>query len=403
VRPGAGPPVPRLRLADLLPVGSLGLRTRRLRAALSALGIAIGIAAIVAVVGITSSSQASLLAQIDRLGTNLLTVANGQTVGGGHAELPVTAVPMITRMAGVEHVTGTATLAAAAVYRSDKVPAYDTRGLAVTATGGNLLATLNSSLRAGRFLNRATERANVTVLGYSAAQGLGISAAQLPARVWISGTWFDVVGILNPLPLAPTVDRSALIGDPAAAADFGYDGHPSYIYVRAGDAAVTQVAALLAATVNPADPEQVTVSRPSDALAARAAVATSGTTLYLGLGAVALLVGGIGIANVMVISVLERRGEIGLRRALGAAGRHIAAQFLTEALLLAIAGGALGLLAGTASTAVVARASHWTLGIPLAGLYGAFGVAIAIGALAGLYPAMRAARLSPTEALRGST
>jgi putative ABC transport system permease protein len=396
----ASTPRPTMRARDIFTVATLGLRVRRLRAALSAIGIAIGIAAIVAVLGITRSSQASLLAQLDRLGTNLLTVSNGQTVAGTTAELPATSVPMIIRMQGVEHATGTAQLPNIAVYRTDKVPGYDTQGLAVTATSGSLLATLNGSMNAGWFLNAATGRANVTVLGFSAARALGISAGQLPARVWISGLWYDVAGILNPLPLAPDIDRSALIGTPDAERNLGYDGHPSNIYVRAATSDVPRVASLLAPTVNPPDPEQVTVSRPSDVLTARIAVAGSGTSLYLGLGAVALLVGGIGIGNVMVIGVLERRGEIGLRRAIGAGARHIAAQFLTESLILAVLGGALGLVAGAAITAGVAHASHWTLDIPAAGLFGAFGIAAGIGALAGLYPAMRAARLSPADALR---
>ena len=393
-------PTPRLRGADVLPLGTLGLRARRLRTALSALGIAIGIAAIVGVLGITQSSRANLLHQIDRLGTNLLTVANGQTVGGQVAELPAAAPAMIARMTDVQQVTRTAQLADVSLYRSARVPAYNTQGLAVRAADTQLLATLSGTMNAGWFLNRASAHAEVTVLGHDAAHALGISAAQLPARVWISGYYYDVVGILDPLPLAPEIDRSALIGFPAAARDFGFDGHPSLIYLRTDTAHVTDVAALLGATANPEDPEQVTVSRPSDTLTARAAVASTTTALFLGLGAVALLVGGIGVANVMVIGVLERRNEIGLRRSLGAAGRHITAQFLTESLLLSALGGMAGVLAGLGLTAAIARARHWRLAVPPLQSFGAFGVALVIGAIAGLYPALRAARLNPADALR---
>jgi putative ABC transport system permease protein len=393
-------PTPRLRGADVLPLGTLGLRARRLRTALSALGIAIGIAAIVGVLGITQSSRANLLHQIDRLGTNLLTVANGQTVGGQVAELPAAAPAMIARMPDVQQVTRTAQLADVSLYRSARVPAYNTQGLAVRATDAQLLATLSGTMNAGWFLNRANAHAEVTVLGYDAAHALGIGTAQLPARVWISGYYYDVVGILDPLPLAPEIDRSALIGFPAAARDFGFDGHPSLIYLRTDTARVTDVAALLGATANPEDPEQVTVSRPSDTLTARAAVASTTTALFLGLGAVALLVGGIGVANVMVIGVLERRNEIGLRRSLGAAGRHITAQFLTESLLLSALGGVTGVLAGLGLTAVTAHARHWRLAVPPLQSLGAFGVALVIGAIAGLYPALRAARLNPADALR---
>ena len=402
------PPRPRrstLRPADTLRTGLAGLRYRRTRAALSALGIAIGIAALVAVLGITRSSQSALLAEIDQLGTNLLTVTNGQTIDGQEAELPVTATPMIRRIAGVEQAAPTAVLANARVYRSDRIPVYDTGGLAARAADPALLAVLGGTLRQGTFLNAAEARYPVTVLGYQAAQSLGIAdlgteTGTGPPRVLIGARWFTVAGILNPLPLAPEIDRSALIGFPVAAADLGYDGHPSRIYVRTDVDATTQVAALLGPTASPQTPGGAAVSQPSAALTARLAVASASTTLFLGLGAVALLVGGIGIANVMVIAVLERRSEIGLRRALGAARAHIAAQFLTEAVMLGALGGGVGLLAGAGVTEVLARSRHWTLLIPPQALWGGPAVAVTIAALAGLYPAARAARLSPTEALR---
>ena len=402
------PPRPRrstLRPVDTLRTGLAGLRFRRTRAALSALGIAIGIAALVAVLGITRSSQSALLAEIDQLGTNLLTVTNGQTLGGQEAELPVTATPMIRRIAGVEQAAPTAILASARVYRSDRIPVYDTGGLAARAADPALLAVLGGTLRQGTFLNAAEARYPVTVLGYQAAQSLGIAdlgteTGTGPPRVLIGAQWFTVAGILNPLPLAPEIDRSALIGFPVAAADLGYDGHPSRIYVKTDVNATAQVAVLLGPTASPQTPGGAAVSQPSAALTARLAVAQASTTLFLGLGAVALLVGGIGIANVMVIAVLERRSEIGLRRALGAARGHIAAQFLTEAVILGAVGGAVGLLAGAAITEVVARARHWTPLIPPQALWGGLAVAVTIAAVAGLYPATRAARLSPTEALR---
>ena len=406
--PPVAPPRPRrstLRPVDTLRTGLAGLRYRRTRAALSALGIAIGIAALVAVLGITRSSQSALLAEIDQLGTNLLTVTNGQTVGGQEAELPVTATPMIRRIAGVEQAAPTAVLANARVYRSDRIPVYDTGGLAARAADPALLAVLGGTLRQGTFLNAAEARYPVTILGYQAAQSLGIAdlgteAGTGPPRVLIGARWFTVAGILNPLPLAPEIDRSALIGFPVAAADLGYDGHPSRIYVKTDVDATTQVVVLLGPTASPQTPGGAAVSQPSAALTARLAVASASTTLFLGLGAVALLVGGIGIANVMVIAVLERRSEIGLRRALGAARVHIAAQFLTEAVMLGAVGGAVGLLAGAAITEVLARSRHWTLLIPPQALWGGLAVAVTIAALAGLYPAVRAARLSPTEALR---
>lgn len=391
-----------LRLLDLLPIAALGIRARPVRAALSALGIAIGVAAIVAVLGITQSSNAHLLAQIDALGTNLLTVVNGHSLQGDETELRPTAPAMIRRIDGVTDVAPTAQLTAVSVFRTDRVPVYETGGIAVRAADPSLLAALDGTIIHGGYLNAATSRYPATVLGYQAARTLGIPNLDQPARLWLGRRWFTVTGILARLPLASEIDRSALIGFPVARQLLGYDGHPTRIYIRTVTARTAAVAALLAPTADPQSPEDVDVSRPSDALAARAAAASSATVLYLGLGATALLVGAIGIANVMVVAVLERRTEIGLRRALGATQAHVAAQFVTEALLLACIGGTTGVLLGTGATAVVALLRHWTLLIPATAIYGGLGSAICIGVIASLYPAARAARLTPTEALRAT-
>jgi putative ABC transport system permease protein len=396
------PPTPRSRLrpGDLLPVGTVGLRARRLRAGLSALGVAIGIAAIVSVLGITRSSQADLLAQIDRLGTDLLTVVNGRSIQGLEAQLPARAAGMLGRIDGVRQVAPTAQLTGVNVYRSDKIPAAQTGALTVRACDPALLATLDGRLRHGGFLNPATARYPATVLGYQAAATLGIATLEQPTRVWLGGHWFTVVGILEPLPLAPEIDRSALVGFPVATRLLGYQGHPSRIYLRTDTERTTQVAGLLAATADPQHPEQVQASRPSDALTARVAAKSATTGLFLGLGAVALLVGGIGIANVMVIGVLERRGEIGLRRALGAARGHVAAQFVVESLLLAAVGGTTGVAVGAAITIAVADRQQWAVQLPAVAVWGGLAGALAVGVVAGLYPALRAARLAPTDALR---
>jgi len=403
-RPSA-PPAPspaRLRPGDLASLASIGLRTRKLRAGLSALGVAIGVAAIVAVLGLAASSQAALLAEIARLGTNLLTVTNGQTLTGSTAELPEAAPGMIGRLPGVTAVEATGTLSNVSAYRSPLIPSIETSGLSVDAATLGLPAVAGTSLAQGRFLNAATAREPVAVLGAVTARLLGIDRIRPGMRIWAGGQWFYVTGILNPATYAPQLDSAVLVGFPAAKKYLNFDGHPSEIYVRTtpnNQAATTAVDNLLGAQANPENPSQVTVSQPSDALTAQADAKSALGTLFLGLGAVALLVGAIGVANIMVISVLERRSEIGLRRALGATRGQIRAQFLAEAILLSLAGGAAGVILGVAATAAYARGHGEAVVIPPQAWAGGLAAAVIIGALAGLLPAIRAARLSPTQAL----
>jgi putative ABC transport system permease protein len=387
---------------ELVRIGGRGLRSRRLRSSLTTLGIAIGIAAMVAVLGISEASRASLLDVLDRLGTNLLTVTPGQSMfTGDQATLPDDASLMIRRIGPIEGVSGVASISTT-VRRTDRISASETGGIAVLAAESSLLRTLDGTLARGRFLDAASERYPTVVLGSVAAARLGIVDLDANVQVFLGGRWFTVIGILDPLPLAPEIDRSALIGFPVAKSLFGADGSASTIYVRALPGSVGDVRTVLAATANPAHPEEVRVSRPSDAIEARAAASTTFTGLLLGLGAVALLVGGLGIANVMLMAILERRSEIGLRRALGATRVHIAVQFVAEAILLAAIGGALGVGLGSTIAAVYAHGQGWPLVVPVVGVAGGLLAAVLIGGAAGLYPALRAALVSPTDALRGA-
>jgi len=389
----------RMRPRDVLRVGGAGLRTRPLRAFLSALGIAIGIAAMVAVVGISSSSRAELDRQLAALGTNLLTVAPGNTIFGGAAELPTESVAMIARIRPVRQVAATGTVTGVKVYRTDRIPEAQTGGISVLAAHVNLPQTVGATLANGRWLNAATAQYPAAVLGSATARRLGIATAGEGVQVYVGRRWFTVIGILYPVPLAPELDSAALIGWPAAQSYLDFDGHPTTVYTRTVDSAVEAVRGVLAATANPQAPNEVRVSRPSDALAARQATDRTFTALLLGLGAVALLVGGVGVANTMVISVLERRAEIGLRRSLGATRGQIRLQFLAESLLLSALGGIGGMALGVAVTAAYATTQTWPTVVPAWATAGGVGATLVIGAVAGLYPAIRAARLAPTEAL----
>jgi len=389
----------RLKAGDLISLASLGLRIRRLRTALSALGICIGISAIVGVLGITQSSQSDLLAQIDRLGTNLLTVQNGRQFNGGEANLPVSATAMIGHIPAVQHVSATALLSQP-VFRTDLVPSFETGGIGVRATETSLIGALDGTVLHGTFLNAASARYPAAVLGFGAAEYLGIDRLDRPTRVWIGGRWFTVIGILERLTLAPEIDQSVLVGWPIAESALGFNGYPTRIYVRVQTDQVTAVDALLAPTANPQNPDQVAVSRPSDALAARLAVQSSSTTLILGLGAIALLVGGVGIANVMFISVLERRSEGSVARWARPAHTSPPSSWRSRCYFRRWVVCSASSSDSEPRPRAYATAQGWSVLIPPIAIWAALFAAVVIGAAAGLYPALRAARLNPTDALR---
>ena len=392
-RHGLGP-------ADRLRLGALGLTSRKGRAALSALGVAIGITAMVAVLGLSESSRADLNDQLDALGTNLLVVQPGQDMMGEDATLPDSSVDMIARVPTVEATAATYAVDAT-VQKSDRVPDAQTGGITVAAVSPDLFTAVSAQLRRGRWLDAATGAYPAVVLGSTTARRLGIGPIDEGVRVWLGDRWFAVVGVLEPVVLAPELNETALIGRAVAAKLYDdQDLSPTTVYARVDPDQVVATRALLGRTANPSSPSAVDVSRPSDALAAQATADESLTTLTLGLGAVALLVGAVGIANVMVISVLERRREIGVRRALGATRAGIGSQFLTESVLLSLLGGLIGGVLGVAATAAFALHQDWGVVLPWRPVLAGLGCSLLVGTVVGLYPALRAASVPPTEALR---
>ncbi|GAA0392907.1 ABC transporter permease [Streptomyces luteireticuli] len=389
----------RLSVRDVLALGVLRLRARPMRAALSALGISIGVATMIVVVGIPASSKAALAEQLDRLGTNMLKVK----AQDDRTPLPEQADAMVARIGPVTSAAEVGKMPNVSIRRNDQVDAGDTSGVSVIAARGNLKDTFEADAWAGALPEQGAGRLPSVVLGPTAARNLGITSLAphngIGPQLLVGDKWFTVTGILRSMPLLPELDSAAIVGWQAAKEQLGFKGHPDTVYLRAREPALDDVRAVAPATVDPQRPEAVTVSRPSDALAAKQLTETTFSSLFLGLAAVALLVGGVGVANTMIISVLERRTEIGLRRALGAGRGQIRIQFLTESVVLCLLGGGAGVLLGTAGVAGWALSQSWPAVLPLPAVLGGLGSAVVTGAVAGLYSAVRASRLTPTEAL----
>ena len=392
-------PSSKLGLLDTFRVGISGIKTRKLRSALSALGITIGIAALIGVLGLSASGSADLMKSLDALGTNLLTVRAGEGFGQSQSELPSDSSKMIERINPVYEVA-TVSKVIGSVYRNDLIDDGRTKGITIFAADLNLIRAQRGTIKDGYYLSDITAKYPTVVLGSVAAERLGFNKISGKQRIWIGNKWFTLIGILDPLPLAADLDRGALIGYDIANELLNHNGNIDVIYVRALPEHIEDVRSILSTTVNPEKPEEVQVSRASDVLQARFAADNTFTSLFVGLGMVSLLVGGIGIANVMVIAVIERRNEIGLRRALGATKLHIATQFITESLSLSLIGGVFGVLCGILITSIYAATKDWAIVVPGYSIIGGMLASLIIGGLAGFYPAIRAANMSPTEALR---
>lgn len=390
----------RLTVADSIRTALIGPRSRPLRTALSALGVAVGIAALTAITGIAASNQAQLLAELDDLGANMLVVQPGVTSDGTEVPLPVEAASMVARIDDVEQVGVLESVPeGTGVYRNDLIPESQGNGIGVNAANPEFLAAIEGSLASGEWFDEASRGLPVTVLGSAAAARLGITEPGV--RVWIGEQWYTVIGILESAGLAGEIDATAFLGDEWARERVSEqdDDTVAALYVRVAPGQVAAVREVVANAANPTSP-YVFVSDLSDLAEARATTDDSLSSLAIGLAAIALLVGGIGIANTMVVAVLERRGEIGLRRALGARPGQVAGQFVGEAIVLAGIGGLVGMLCGVLGVLIYAGVQAQVATIPVTVLVGGPLIALAVGVVAGLYPALSAARLSPTTALR---
>ena len=441
----------RLKIKDLFFVALYGVRARKGRATLTSIGIGIGIAAIVAVSGISASGRADLLSTLESLGTNLVKASPQAGFFGTQEELPKGVLGMVERIGPVQEVTSTTqtdllstleslgtnlvkaspqagffgtqeelpkgvlgmverigpvqevtstTQTDLLVRRSNFISEFEGGGISTIVTSAELLDVIGGNLVDGRFIEDGLSDIPVTVLGNVTAQRLGINNLFKPTKILIENEWFGVVGILEELKIHPDLDRSVFIGYGVAKTLFDINEEPTTIYLRANPTFIEDVVEVLAPSMNPENPDQVEVTRPSDALEAQQAAEEAFTNLLLGLGSVALLVGGVAIANVMVMSVLERRMEIGVRRSIGATRREIRYQFLLESIVLSGIGGLVGVLLGTGITLGYTNYTNIVFSIPVWQIFGAVLLALLIGAISGVYPAIKASKIQPAEAVR---
>ena len=389
----------KLRTRDLFFVAVYGVKARKGRAALTSIGIGIGIAAIVAVSGIAASGSADLLSTLESLGTNLVKASPQAGFFGTQEELPEGVIGMVERIGPVEEVTST-TQTDLLVRRSNFISEFEGGGISTIVTSSELLNVIGGKLSEGRFITDGLSDLPVTVLGNVTAKRLGITNLSKPTKILIDDEWFGVIGIVEELKIHPDLDRSVFIGYGAAKKLFDISEEPTTIYLRANPTFIEDVVEVIAPSMNPENPDQVEVSRPSDALEAQQAVEASFTNLLLGLGSVALLVGGVAIANVMVMSVLERRMEIGVRRSIGATRREIRYQFLLESIVLSGIGGLVGVMLGSLITLAYTNYTNIVFSIPVWQILGAVVLALLIGAISGVYPAIKASKIQPAEAVR---
>jgi macrolide transport system ATP-binding/permease protein len=397
---------PRLGLVDLASDCLASLAARPGRAALTVLGTVIGVAALVATLGLSKTAGNQIVGRFDELAaTDVVVASKTGRAGVAAVSMPWDAEARVLRLNGVS-AAGTLSDVDLKGQLVRAVPLNDPQGqtefqLAVKAASPGLYGAVRATLSGGRVPDSGhSERGDrVAVLGRNVAERLHLNRVDNQPAIFIGERLYVVIGIIADVQRQPALLSAIVIPEGTAQREFGLTS-PGNVQIETRIGAASLVASEAPIALLPNDPSQLRVTAPPEPRRVKAGVQSDLDVLFLLLGGVSLLVGAIGIANVTLVSVLERVGEIGLRRSLGAARRHIAAQFLVESTALGLAGGVLGAAGGTLAVVIASAARSWTPvlqpWVPLAAPF----VGGAVGLLSGMYPSLRAAMLEPVDALR---
>jgi len=399
---------PKMGMRDLFEEMVSGLLGRPARLVLTALGTVLGITALISTLGLAETAGQQIVSRFDELTETRVVVSPADTGFGGNegtSSIPWNAESRLTRLNGVA-AAGTKSDVDISGALSRSVPVVDPLGInehqiSVIATSGGLLDAVRGSIRTGRFFDNGhnDRRDPVVVLGPAAAQRLNIFRLDTQPAIFVGEQSFTVLGIIDDVAREPDLLNAIVMPDGTAREFFGLNA-PAEVHIDADIGATQLVAGQAPLALTPDDPESLRTQASQGYTAVRQDVEQDVNALFVILGAVSLLVGGLGIANVTLVSVLERTPEIGLRRALGAARRHIAAQFLLESTVTGLLGGIIGASLGVLVIVAVSAARDWTPVLDGYLPFAAVGLGALIGLIAGTYPALRAARIEPITALR---